>query len=134
MISESARNSRRVAAGLIGPVLLLFIVTMPRPLRADDSPVTKDNVTEKLLQASTAPEHEALVAYFSAASAAAASEVERHTIMMKSIRRVGGRPYRDNRNHCRNLIEANRTKQVVFEDLAAEQEIAAREAALGTHR
>jgi hypothetical protein len=125
---ESRTVTGRTSRRLIPTLLLAIIVLVSVPGMAAD-PVTQDNVAEKLASASTAADHAALATYFRAEAAKAGAEVERHEKMLSSIRTKGGKPYRNNRGHCRNLIRSNRLEQEAFEDLASEQEIEAKETA-----
>ncbi len=112
----------------LAPLLLLSIVVLSPSVGFASEPVTEANVAEKLTNASSAEDHDALAAYFLAQAAKAATEVEHHEKMLTAIRRAGKKTYRyrGNRLHCRELIRSFRGVQEAFEDLAADQETAAK--------
>ncbi len=109
-------------------LLLLSIVVLSPSVGFTSEAVTRENAPGKLANASSAADHELLAAYFRAEAAEAAAEVDYHETMLKAVRRIGGKANRGNRLHCRNLIRAHRMEQEALEDLAADHEMAAKEA------
>ncbi len=122
-----SQRERRQASRWLGSLLLLLMVAIaPRQSAAQD-PVTEYNVAEKLAQASTPADHQALAAYFRAEAAEAAAMVARHEKMLRSIQsNATGHPRGDHSGHCRALIKANQEEQAAFEGLAQEQDLAAK--------
>jgi len=109
---KTMRNTSAAFMGLL--VLLLTLATVPQPALGADG-VTDANVAEKGAIAATPADHEALAVYFTTKAGEAAAEIKLHENMRS--RMMGKNRARMN-SHCRQLIQAARSEQEAYEDLA----------------
>ena len=94
---------------------------------ADLGPVTARNLNERIADAKTASDHEALAAYVRAQAASMDAKVMLHEAMKEAYDSVG-RGTMD--APCDSLIRAEQQVQQAFADLAEEQEKLAQAAAV----
>ena len=80
-------------------------------------PVTDDNIVERISQAKTPAEHEAIAAYYNAEAATAAAKVKEHEAMVKAY---GGSGMKTMNRHCEQLLQTYRSQQKDVETLAKE--------------
>ncbi|MBI3782865.1 MAG: hypothetical protein HY270_05630 [Deltaproteobacteria bacterium] len=84
--------------------------------------ITEENVIEKVGQAKTKADHEALAAYFRSEAKEKADAAASHEAMLKSWGKDAGRPKEHMRSHCQTLIDAYTREQKALETLAGDQE------------
>ena len=101
--------------------MLLFSTTGPGAgaWAQSSGPVTDENVTERIVQAKTPAEHEAIAAYYKAQAAVAAAKVKEHEAMVKAY---GGHGAKTMNRHCEALLQTYRAQQKDLETLAKDHE------------
>ncbi len=95
------------------------------PVRAADSPVTDDNLMERLDTAKTPADHQALAAYFHDKANAARRQVKTHQAMLAGQIGKGHSAWHA---HCSRLIKAYKEQAADYDALAAMQEKWAKQA------
>jgi hypothetical protein len=91
--------------------------------------VTDADVAEKIAQAKTKADYEALAVYFRDKAGEAATKVAFHEKMLASaVKWESGKQQSYHHTHCRTLIRSARDSQGAYEDLATEYSRLAREA------
>jgi hypothetical protein len=126
MTTNLAGKTRLIVAALTWAALTL--AQAPAVSAADA--VTDENVAERVASAQTAADHEALAAYFRAQAAAAGEKVKLHQNMLSSsAKKVAGKSWVSWEMHCQSLIRSYKNAQKEAEQLAADHERLAKEAA-----
>ncbi len=115
---------------LFASALALFALLAIPGLVSAGPPVTDSDVAERIAQAKTKGDHQALATYFSAKAAEAGKTVELHEKMLASIKRwESGKSQAYHDVHCRALVRSARETQAEYKDLADEHARLAGEAA-----
>lgn len=131
--SEGSRERELVRRVIWVSIWLLLIVGSPWRIQAGEAaPVTDDNVAERIAQAKTSADHEAIAEYYKAQAAVAAAKVKEHEAMLASYKNVAGTSLEIMRNHCKGLIQSYGQEQREYEALAKEHEKLAQ--AAGGHK
>lgn len=115
---------RQMALTLL-TVIGLLATGIAVPARAD---VTEENLADKVAEATTAADHEALAVYFRGVAAENGKKVSDHEAMMKRAIAAGGKPSAKWQTHCKGFIAAYGAAQKEAEGMAAEHERLAKEA------
>jgi hypothetical protein len=124
MITMLGSNRMR---GLMAAVALVAVSSLATVAPAQD--VTEGNVAERVAAAKTAPEHEAIAAFFKAQATAAGDKVKEHEAMLASWEKgTSGRSLSVMRQHCQDAIASYKKLQKDYTAMAAEQETLAKKA------
>lgn len=108
-------------------VVGLLVTGIALPSQATE--VTEANSADKVAEATTQADHEALAAYFRGEAEANAKKVAEHEAMMKRMAARGGKPSARWQAHCESLIAAYGSAQKEAQGLAEDHERMAKEAA-----
>ncbi len=109
--------------GALSVFVLLTASPVWRAWAQAAGPVTDENVVERIAQAKTPAEHEAIAAYYKAQAAVAASKVKEHEAMVKAY------SSKTMNRHCESLLQTYRAQQKDLEALAKDHEDMAKAAA-----
>lgn len=109
-------NGKGRAIAVAALVLGLGIGSQHTALGA--APITDANVDAAVAAAATVDDHQALAAYFTASSAAALADVERHKQMANAFR---GKPASGWQAHCLSLARSSQAQADDYAALAREQ-------------
>lgn len=115
----TTRNTMRARSAIVAGLTLLFLTLAVRPLpvHAADG-VTDANVAEKIDQAKTTADYEALAAYFKEEAVQAGATVTMHEKMLAAVEKnAAGRSSRHH-VHCRTLIRSAKADQDAYQALA----------------
>jgi hypothetical protein len=87
-------------------------------------PITHENIVQRITDAKTPADHEAIAAYYRAEAAAAEAKMKEHEKMKQAYRSIGkSAPYANrHRRYCESLISSNREVKDDYEALAEEHE------------
>lgn len=101
-----------------------ILITTPHAAVAADpgGTITEENVIQKVGQAQTKADHQALATYFRSAAKEKAQAAATHREMLKSWGSVSGKSKETMRSHCQALIDSFTREQKALEALAADQE------------
>ncbi len=113
--------------GLLAATAFVALSSLAVVATAED--VTEQNVAERVATAKTAPEHEAIAAFFKAQATAAGDKVKEHEAMLASWEKgTSGRSLNVMRQHCQDAIASYKKLQKDYTAMAAEQETLAKKA------
>jgi len=121
-------QSRRWTRGIIGLSLgLLLIAAGAGRIHAQAAgAITDTNVAQRIADAKTPADYEALAAYYRAQAAAEGDQVKLHEAMAKAYG-PGRKGLLHSKQHCDELVRSSKQQQKVFEEMAAEEEKMAKE-------
>ncbi|MBI1818116.1 MAG: hypothetical protein HYR72_24310 [Deltaproteobacteria bacterium] len=106
--------SRSVRYGL-GALGLAGLLSVGQAAWAQATPVTDDNIVERITTMKTPAEHQAIAAYYQTKAAAASAEVARHEAMVKAY---GGTGMKTMNRHCDLLYQTALQEKTEYESLA----------------
>lgn len=102
----------RYGLGVLGFVVLLTASPGWRAWAQAAGPVTDDNIVERIAQAKTPAEHEAIAAYYKAQATVAAAKVKEHEAMVKAYKS------KTMDRHCESLLQTYRAQEKDLMQLA----------------
>lgn len=112
--------------------VLLLVVAGASSVRAEVAgAVTIDNVGQRIEEAKTKADEEALVAFFKAEAAAQTEGAKKHQAMLKSYAATPGKAGERLREHCQTLIKLYQDQAKVYGEMAAYHEKLAGEMGAG---
>lgn len=125
----TTREMMRTRSAMVIGLSLLFFTLAVRPLPARGADTVSDaNVTQKIEQASTKADYEALAVYFKAEAAEAAEMAALHEKMLAAVKtNSAGRSSR-HYVHCRTLIRSAKADEDAYQALADQYAEMAQEA------
>jgi len=119
------RNLRKPARAALFTFALAAVVTYAPPRLAvagDSTGITEDNVIQKVGEASTNADHQALATYFRGEAKIKGDRVAKHEAMLKSWATLQGKSQAFMHSHCQNLISSYAAEAKALEELAKEHE------------
>ena len=112
-------TTKRYARVAVLATFLLLIAGGAWAQAGAAGPVTDANVVERIAQAKTPAEHQAIALYYKAQAADAAAKVKEHEAMVKAY---GGTGSKTMNRHCETLLKTYRAQQKDLEGLAKDHE------------
>jgi len=113
--------------GFLAALALAALSSLAAVAIAED--ITDQNVAERVATAKTAPEHDAIAAFFKAQATAAGDKVKEHEAMLATWEKgTSGRSIIVMRQHCQDAIASYKKLQKDYAAMAAEQEALAKKA------
>lgn len=113
--------------GFLAALALAALSSLVAVAIAED--ITDQNVAERVTTAKTAPEHDAIAAFFKAQATAAGDKVKEHEAMLATWEKgTSGRSIIVMRQHCQDAIASYKKLQKDYAAMAAEQEALAKKA------
>lgn len=119
------------AVPLAGAALLLVVAGAPSVRAEVAGAVTIDNVGQRIEEAKTKADEEALAAFFKAEAAAQMAGAKKHQAMLKSYAATPGKAGESLRDHCRTLVKLYEDQAKMYEQMAADHEKLAGEMGAG---
>jgi hypothetical protein len=105
-------------------IFLIGLMGLVIPVLANAETITWETLSQRIAEAKTAADHEAIADFYKAQATIAGEQIKYHESMMNAYG-VGADNYKSPRrdwmnSHCENLIKSYRAEQVEYEKLAKE--------------